>query len=203
YFSVNGEIQYKESRSRLFGNNIGFIVSGNAKMKADKFVVKQINVSSLGTAQTSPSDRDVKGTGSGLLFTTSGYILTNHHVIDNSNNFMVEVNNGSRKENYKAEVVVSDKENDLAVLKIKDNNFKNLEQIQYSFKESGQLDVGSSVFTIGYPYALSGMGKEAKFTDGKISSRTGYNGSINSFQTTIPVQPGNSGGPVFNNDGQL
>ena len=47
------------------------------------------------------------------------------------------------------------------------------------------------------------MGKEAKFTDGRVSSKTGYNGNINAFQTTIPVQPGNSGGPVFNSDGQL
>jgi S1-C subfamily serine protease len=47
------------------------------------------------------------------------------------------------------------------------------------------------------------MGKDAKFTDGRISAKTGYNGSINTFQTTIPVQPGNSGGPVFNENGQL
>ncbi|MBK6522650.1 MAG: trypsin-like peptidase domain-containing protein [Sphingobacteriaceae bacterium] len=47
------------------------------------------------------------------------------------------------------------------------------------------------------------MGKEAKFTDGKVSSKTGFNGAINSFQSTIPVQPGNSGGPVFNDKGQM
>jgi len=50
---------------------------------------------------------------------------------------------------------------------------------------------------------LSGMGKEAKFTDGKISAKTGYNGSLNSFQSTIAIQPGNSGGPVFNDKGEL
>ena len=81
--------------------------------------------------------------------------------------------------------------------------FSSFPEIKYAFKESGQLDVGSSVFTIGYPHALSGMGKEAKFTDGKISAKTGYNGAVNTFQTTIPVQPGNSGGPVFNDNGQL
>ncbi len=65
------------------------------------------------------------------------------------------------------------------------------------------LNVGASVFTIGYPFALGGMGKDAKFTDGKVSAKTGYEGAINSFQTSIPVQPGNSGGPVFNEKGQL
>ena len=75
--------------------------------------------------------------------------------------------------------------------------------IKYSFKENGQLDVGATVFTIGFPHALTGMGKDAKFTDGKISSKTGYEGAVNSFQSTIPVQPGNSGGPVFNDSGQL
>ena len=47
------------------------------------------------------------------------------------------------------------------------------------------------------------MGKAAKFTDGKISSKTGYNNAINSYQTSIPVQPGNSGGPLFNDKAQL
>jgi S1-C subfamily serine protease len=47
------------------------------------------------------------------------------------------------------------------------------------------------------------MGKDAKFTDGKVSSKRGYDGAINSFQTTIPVQPGNSGGPVYNEKGEF
>jgi V8-like Glu-specific endopeptidase len=59
------------------------------------------------------------------------------------------------------------------------------------------------VFTLGYPMALTSMGKEVKFSDGKISSKTGYQGDIGSYQTTVPVQPGNSGGPLFDNDGKL
>lgn len=94
-------------------------------------------------------------------------------------------------------------DNDLAVIKINDEAFKTLDPLKYSFKESGGVEVGSSVFTIGYPLALSGMGKEAKFTDGKISSKTGYNNAVNTYQTSIPVQPGNSGGPIFSDKGQL
>lgn len=210
YFSINGEIQYKDDNQKLFGNNFGFVLSGKSKLKVDKLTIKEMNFSSTGgggnaTGNNKPdeSDKDVKWTGSGVVFTTSGYILTNHHVIDNSNKFVVELNSPTGKLNYKAELVISDQENDLAILKIKDEAFVPFTSINYSFKENGSLDVGGSVFTIGYPRALGGMGKEAKFTDGKISSKTGYNGSINSFQTTAPIQPGNSGGPVFNESGQL
>jgi S1-C subfamily serine protease len=91
----------------------------------------------------------------------------------------------------------------LAILKISDETFTSLNSINYSFKENGSVDVGSSVFTIGFPFALNGMGKEAKFTDGKVSAKTGYNGALNTFQTSIPVQPGNSGGGVFNDKGEL
>jgi S1-C subfamily serine protease len=123
-------------------------------------------------------------------------------VVDKSNRYIVEISENGNKKEFNADLVIQDKENDLAILKIKDSEFSSL-PLLYSFKESGPVDVGSTVFTIGFPHALSGMGKEAKFTDGKVSSKTGFNGNINSFQTTIPVQPGNSGGPVFNNDGQL
>lgn len=212
YFSINGEIQYKDDVNKLFGNNFGFIVSAKSKIKVNKLVIKEMNFSSTGAGgsgsssgnnQPVPSDKDVKATGSGIIFNTEGYIITNHHVIDNSNKFVVELNGPNGKLNYKAELVIKDVDNDLAILKIKDEAFVSLPSINYAFKENGVIDVGGSVFTIGYPHALSGMGKEAKFTDGKISSKTGYNGSINSFQTSIPVQPGNSGGPVFNDSGQL
>ena len=205
YFSINGEIQYKDDANKLYGNNFGFIVSGKAKVKVDRFTIKEINSSGSASSgvETAPSDKDIKATGSGIIFSTSGYILTNYHVIENSNKFVVELNTPSGKVSYNTELILQDKENDLAVIKIKDDQFKDLPPINYSFKENGSLDVGGSVFTIGYPHALSGMGKEAKFTDGKISSKTGYNGSMNSFQTSIPVQPGNSGGPVFNDSGQL
>jgi S1-C subfamily serine protease len=203
YYSVNGEIQYTAKNNRLYGNNFGFVLSGNSKLRVEKFAIKEINSSRSGSKNSSPTDNDVKGTGSGIIFSKSGYIITNHHVIDNANTFIVEVNENSNKQNYRAELVTKDKENDLAILKIIDDKFVPRSSIKYAFKENGQLDVGSSVFTIGYPYALSGMGKDSKFTDGKVSAKTGYDGAVNSFQSTIPVQPGNSGGPVFNEAGQL
>jgi S1-C subfamily serine protease len=203
YYSVNGEIQYTSNDNRLFGNNFGFVLGGNTKLTVEKFIIKEINLSNSGSNNSSSTDKDIRGTGSGIIFSSSGYIITNHHVIENSTKFIVEVGESSNKKNFKAELITQDKENDLAILKIKDDQFVNLPSIKYSFKENGQLDVGGTVFTIGFPHALTGMGKDAKFTDGKVSAKTGYDGAVNSFQSSIPVQPGNSGGPVFNDAGQL
>lgn len=203
YYSINGEIQYTSKKNKLFGNNFGFVLSGNTKLKVEKFTIKEIGISGSNSNNTSTTDNDIKATGSGVIFSSSGYIITNYHVVENSSKFIVEVIENSNKKDYKAELITQDKENDLAILKIKDDKFVNLSTIKYSFKENGQLDVGATVFTIGFPHALTGMGKDAKFTDGKISAKTGYDGAVNSFQSTIPVQPGNSGGPVFNDSGQL
>jgi S1-C subfamily serine protease len=63
--------------------------------------------------------------------------------------------------------------------------------------------VGSNVFALGYPMALSLMGEEVKFTDGKISSKTGFQGDITTYQISVPIQPGNSGGPLFDYDGNI
>ncbi len=63
-------------------------------------------------------------------------------------------------------------------------------------------DVGSEVFALGYPIA-NVMGDEIKFTDGKISSKTGIEGDITVYQISVPIQPGNSGGPLFDSKGNL
>jgi S1-C subfamily serine protease len=202
-YSINGSIQFKTDRTRNFGSNIGFAVSGKSTFSIDKMIYKEIDFKSTGAIASSNADRDVKSTGSGLMFSTSGYIITNNHVIDNSNKITIEMNYKGVVKSYNAVVAQKDIDNDIAVIKIKDETFVPIDPIRYAFKESGAADVGASVFTIGYPFALSGMGKGAKFTDGKISSKTGYNGAINSYQTSIPVQPGNSGGPIFNDKGEF
>jgi S1-C subfamily serine protease/antitoxin component YwqK of YwqJK toxin-antitoxin module len=202
YYSVNGEIQFTSNMRRLYGNNFGFITSGNSKMKIEKMVIKEKGLGESNKS-ISPTDKDIKATGSGIIFSVGGYILTNHHVINDAKKIAIEISENDSKKTYSAKVIVKDEDNDLAVIKIDDESFKPLKSISYAFKENGQIEVGAAVFTIGYPFALSGMGKDAKFTDGKISAKTGYDGALNAFQSTIPVQPGNSGGPVFNYDGQL
>ena len=103
---------------------------------------------------------------------------------------------------YMAELRTFDKQNDLALIQVVDPKYQPFESVPYKF-DTGLADVGTSVFTMGYPWVLAGMGKEVKFTDGKISSKTGFQGGITTYQVTVPVQPGNSGGPLFDDQGNL
>lgn len=148
------------------------------------------------------NNNEWKGNGTGFFISKLGYIATNYHVVENSKTIEIEYVYDNKTFNYTAKIIQSDPTNDLAILKIDDSRLTNLTTIPYGFKTRSS-DVGTSVFTLGYPYALSGMGKEIKFTDGKISSKTGLDGDIRMYQTTAPIQGGNSGGPLFDYDGNL
>lgn len=200
-FSLNGAVLFSSEKIRKPGNNIGIGVSSNSSVMVDKIIFKEMDFKP--SESYSNSDIGIKSTGSGLIISSGGYVITNYHVTENANKIFVESNISGETKTYSAVLVQKDMDNDLAILKIQDENFRAPDKLKYAFKDAGGSDVGASVFTIGFPLALSGMGREAKFTDGKISSKTGFNNSINSFQTTIPVQPGNSGGPLFNEKGQL
>jgi S1-C subfamily serine protease len=143
-----------------------------------------------------------KGNGTGFFISKDGYIATNYHVIAESTEIELEFIRNGQKQNYKAKIIQSDKQNDLAILKIDDNSFSPFSLIPFNF-ETSLTNVGTNVFALGYPMALSLMGTEIKFTDGKISSKTGFQGDISTYQMTTPIQPGNSGGPLFDFDGNL
>lgn len=138
-----------------------------------------------------------KSTGTGFFIDKKGYITTNYHVIKNANTIEVVHNNKS----YSAKVIISDEQNDLAILKIVDSSFTPLSTLNYNFK-SDLADVGTSVFALGFPLTQI-MGEEIKYTDGKISSKSGFKGSITTYQISVPIQPGNSGGPLFDESGNL
>ena len=143
-----------------------------------------------------------KGNGSGIIFSKDGYLATNHHVVENMSYFEVEFKYKQEIKSFSAKLIKDDKINDLAILKIDDEEFDNLRTIPYNF-QSRSADIGSEVFALGYPMALSVMGKDIKFTDGRISSKTGYKGDITTYQTTTAIQPGSSGGPLFDHKGNL
>ena len=142
------------------------------------------------------------GNGSGVIISKSGHIITNHHVIEDAEDIEVEFMLEDELQKFNAEVVQVDKVNDLAILKIFDMNFDELSEPPYNFKLRGS-DVGTKVYAYGYPMALTIMGKEIKVTDGIISSKTGFDGNITTYQITAPIQGGNSGGPLFDEQANL
>ena len=143
-----------------------------------------------------------RGNGSGIIISKSGYIITNHHVIEDANDIEVVFILDDEVQKYNAEIVQSDKVNDLAIIKIVDVNFDGVKELPYNFKTRSS-DVGTKVYAFGYPMALTIMGKEIKVTDGIISSKTGYDGDITKYQISAPIQAGNSGGPLFDDKGNF
>lgn len=162
---------------------------------------EQLYIKLYPTSSTSKNSSGIASSGTGFALTSNGYIVTNYHVIDGATSITVKGINGNFSTSYKAKVVVSDKNNDLAIIQIEDNSFTNISKIPYTIK-SASSDVGENVFVLGYPLRAS-MGDEIKLTNGIISSKTGFQGDITSYQISAPVQPGNSGGPLFDKFGNL
>jgi S1-C subfamily serine protease len=140
--------------------------------------------------------------GTGFFIDSRGYIATNYHVVENASAIQIEFNSKGAKHVYKATLIKADIQNDLAIVRINSDEFAPVDKIPYFIKSESAV-LGSSVFTLGFPMALSLMGEDIKFTDGKISSKSGFLGNVNSYQISVPIQPGNSGGPLFDYDGNL
>lgn len=138
------------------------------------------------------------GTGFAL---SNGYIVTNYHVIENAKSISIHGVNGNFNTKYNATIIATDKYNDLALLQITDNRFKGFGFIPYNIKTSVS-EVGEEVFVLGYPL-INSMGDEIKLTTGVISSKTGFQGDVSLYQISAPIQPGNSGGPLFDSKGNL
>jgi len=158
------------------------------------------------TTVTSPSPEEIffnvlpkEGTGSGTVIDTSGYILTNNHVVDGARNLRVTLADGT---NQAAEVVGTDPPNDLAVIKIQPPVGSKLVTIPLG--DSSKLEVGRRVLAIGNPFGL-----ERTLTCGIVSSlgrtlRTESGRLIKGIiQTDAAINPGNSGGPLLDTSGKM
>ena len=141
---------------------------------------------------------DWTGTGWALK---DGYVVTNHHVVENANSIVLKFQRGGRLFEYDAEVVAVDAEHDVALIHITASSFPGFGEIPYAVK-TDLADVGESVFVLGYPLTDT-MGDEIKLTTGIISSHSGYQGDQSLYQISAPVQPGNSGGPLFDDKGNV
>lgn len=136
-----------------------------------------------------------EGAGSGVIIDTKGYIITNNHVVEGANKITVTLKDGSE---YEAELVGTDPDNDVAVVKIKANNLT-----ATTYGNSDDINVGDLAVAIGNPLGeLGGTASQGivSATDRKI---TLDNRELTLIQTDASINPGNSGGGLFNQYGQL
>ena len=140
------------------------------------------------------------GQGSGVIVDKDGYIVTNHHVIRDSRTYRVSLTDGRETDNVR--LVGIDPNTDLAVLKI---NLPELTPITWG--DSNSLEVGESVLAIGSPYSFANT-----VTNGIISAKERYAQDFDAPDNTMPqeylqtdaaVNPGNSGGPLINMQGEV
>jgi len=136
-----------------------------------------------------------QSSGSGVIISADGYIVTNYHVIEDSNSIQITLYDGTNKT---AEIVASDSKTDLAVLKIEGNNYDFA-----IFGDSDSLTVGDTAIAIGNPLGTLG----GSVTTGIISALdreiTVGNETMTLLQTNAEINPGNSGGGLFNDQGLL
>jgi S1-C subfamily serine protease len=132
--------------------------------------------------------------GSSFLIDSKGYLITSAHVVNNAERIFVQNNKG---QDFMAEILLTDTQHDLAILKITDEDYKPSNNIPYSFSKKKVASIAEPVFTLGFPK------DEIVYGEGYLSSVTGLLGDTMSTQITIPANPGNSGGPVLNHNGEV
>lgn len=130
--------------------------------------------------------------GSGFFVTPDGYLITAHHVVAKAKTYKINLNGKI----LEAKLIKADAANDMALLKV-DGRFSSLQVIS-----SRDVKLGAGVFTIGFPN-VDIQGSAAKLTQGNINSLSGILDDPRSFQINVPIQPGNSGGPLLDKSGNV
>ena len=151
--------------------------------------------------QTNEDSNNWAGSGSGFFISRTGHIATNYHVVNGRAKLQVEYYQDGKKSIYPAKVIAADASNDMAIIRIEHEDFTTVPEIPYKF-DTKTKDVGTDVFTLGYPLTFL-MGEEIKYTKGEISAKSGFQGDIRTYQISVPITNGNSGGPLFDYDGNV
>ena len=172
-----------------------------AAQQRSKEILKEIEAAKRGaaaapkalTAPNAPMAETPKASGSGTIVSVDGHVLTAAHVVAGAGSVKVVTVRGTTT----AKVLRIDEANDLAVLKISSGTF-----VALPVAPSRKIRLGQSVATIGFPN-IQLQGFSPKVTKGEISSVNGFGDDPRSWQISVPIQPGNSGGPLLDESGNL
>ena len=140
-----------------------------------------------------PENEPVRFGGTGFLIDGKGYLVTNAHVVEDAKSLLVQ---NSKGQEFRAKTIYVNQQTDIAILKITDDDFKSLGTLPYGIRKSS-VNLGAPLFTLGYPK------DEIVYNEGYMSAKTGYKGDTLSCQIGVAANPGNSGGPVFNKNGEV
>jgi serine protease Do len=131
--------------------------------------------------------------GTGFALNNKGYFITSYHMVKNADSVFVTNNVLDR---VSAKLVATEPTLDIAIYKI--DNIETIKNIAFpfSFKDNAS-EIGDKIFTLGYPR------RDAVYGEGALSSMTGFNNDTTMYQISIPVNPGNSGGPLMDEQGNI
>ena len=145
--------------------------------------------------------REVKSSGSGVVISQDGYVITNYHVVENALKIIATLPGGKQ---YSAEIIGLDRLTDLALLKLEGENFNYVK-----IGNSDNVIIGEWVIALGNPFGLFGASQQPIATLGILSGKNlnfGKQGNHvfqNMIQTDAAINPGNSGGPLVNAEGEV
>jgi len=149
-------------------------------------------ISGLGSARPKKyAPANIEGTGFAL--NNKGYFITSLHMVKNADSVFVT---NSVLERVSAKLVATDNALDIAIFKMENSEVLEKTIFPFSFNNH-HSEIGDKVFTIGYPR------KDIVYGEGALSSLSGYNNDTTMFQVSIPVNPGNSGGPLLDEQGNI
>jgi serine protease Do len=177
-FSSNDKSHYQELR-----RDIESVKSSQTR------IIKELN----NEKSPQPVQRQASFGGTAIAISADGYILTSYHVIKGVESIYIENKKFSR---LKLKKIYTDPLLDLVIMKVDDDSFKTFGTLPFTFRKTN-IELGEKVFTLGYPK------QDVVFGEGYISSMNGYDGDTTSYQIAVPVNPGQSGGPLFDEQGNL
>jgi serine protease Do len=131
--------------------------------------------------------------GTGFMISANGYLATSYHVIKEADSVVIENEKYGR---LKATVIHSDPANDVSILRIENFKLESNQTLPFTISKN-EASLAEEVFTLGFPR------EDIVFGEGSVSALTGYKQNPNAYQVSVPVNPGNSGGPLLNNKGDL
>jgi S1-C subfamily serine protease len=188
---------------RIKSASSGSVKLGSAELEPRVFAI-QTTEGAGQVASTAPVRSRPVSYGSGLVFTGQGHVFTNCHVIDGSTDISVVVySNGQLVSKLPATIISKDAKLDLAILQVKGWSApKGAYQTPPRVVSSANCKVGDPVFVFGFPFS-STLSSNVKYNKGDISDLAGIDDDSSKIQHSVPIQPGNSGGPMALMDGRV